>query len=111
MSKQITMKELKASIDGLHVKFQGLNSRVQRLQIKIQGLQTDVQELRGDFSRLEIKVDGLGNSFSNLQTSVDQYLKRTEIWHDEQVIVRARHDRLSDALVQKGIVTKEETLL
>lgn len=90
MSKQLTMKELKASIDGLTI---------------------EVHELRFDFGSLRNSFVHLGSRFSSLQSSVDQYLKRTESWHDEQVILKARHDRLSDSLVKKGIVTKEETLL
>lgn len=90
MSKQLTMKELKASIDGLT---------------------TEVHELRSDFGSLRNGFVHLSSRFSGLQSSVDQYLKRTESWHDEQVILKARHDRLSDSLVKKGIVTKEETLL
>lgn len=53
----------------------------------------------------------LTNKFSELQTSVDRYLKRTEVWHDEFNVLRARYDRLIHVLDQKGIVREEETHL
>lgn len=98
------MKELKSSIDGLKVEVRELRSDFRRLEDKF-------DDLEYRFDGFEDKFDSQNNRFSNLQSSIDQYLKRTESWHDEQVILRARHDRLSDSLVKKGIVTREETLL
>lgn len=45
------------------------------------------EDLEAMEARLEVKFDA---AFSNLDT----YLKRSELWHDEQVILRASHQRL-----------------
>lgn len=60
---------------------------------------------KGDLLNLEERLEG---KFSNLQSSVDRYLQRTETWYQEQVLLKARHDRLSTALVDNGVVTDQE---
>lgn len=64
-------------------------------------LRTDLEEVKERLTRLEVKFDA---GFANLDT----YLKRTESWHDEQVILRVSHQRLKDALVRKGVVSDSE---
>ncbi|MBI4426827.1 MAG: hypothetical protein HY567_04590 [Candidatus Kerfeldbacteria bacterium] len=105
------MKELAASIGGLKVEVRELRSDFRRFEGKFDGLEEKFDGLENKFDSLEDKFDGQNNRFSNLQSSIDEYLKRTESWHDEQVILKARHDRLSDSLVKRGIISKEETLL
>lgn len=51
------------------------------------------------------------DDFSQLQTSVDTYLKRTEVWHDEHIVLKARHDKLAKKLVEKQIVTEQDLAL
>lgn len=51
------------------------------------------------------------SSFSNLQTSVDRYLKFTEAWHQELTILKSRQDRLTQVLVDKGVVSQQEVAL
>ena len=62
-------------------------------------------------NKIAAAEEGLTGKFSNLQASVDRYLKRTESWHDEFRVLKARHDRLIHILDQKGIVREEETHL
>ena len=56
--------------------------------------------------RSEIRRD-----IATLQSSVDTYLKKTETWHDEFIVLKARHDRLSGVLVEKRIVDEDELAL
>ena len=73
-----------------------------------------VERLRGVVATkrdLEAVENRLTSTFSDLQTSIDRYLKRTEGWHDEFNVLKARYDRLIHVLDQKGIVREEETHL
>ncbi len=109
------IESIRTDIKCLHVKFGGLSSEVGQLRGEVKGLHVEVGGLRQDLQRFENTMTGnfakFDDKFSNLQSSVDRYFKRTEAWHDEQVILKSRHDRLSDVLVGKGVVTKEEILL
>ena len=49
--------------------------------------------------------------FSDLQTSVDRYLKFTEAWHQELTILKNRQDRLTQVLIDKGVVSQQEVAL
>ncbi|MBI2984085.1 MAG: hypothetical protein HYY50_00445 [Candidatus Kerfeldbacteria bacterium] len=101
MSNILTMRELKASIEEVKGQIRGLDLRVQGVELEVKDLR---QEMRHGFHDVDQK-------FSSLQSSVDRYFRKTESWHDEQVILKARHDRLSTPLIDRGILTKEETLL
>lgn len=94
MSNRLTMKMLKESIDGL--------------QQEVKGLRVDVGRVENTMNTNFAEMD---KKFSGLQSSVDKYFHKTESWYQEHVILKARHDRLSNSLIQKGVVTKEETLL
>ncbi len=59
---------------------------------------------KSDFAELK-------SSFSDLQASVDRYLKFTEAWHQELTILKSRQDRLTQVLVDKGIVSEKEIAL
>ncbi|MBI4426616.1 MAG: hypothetical protein HY567_03480 [Candidatus Kerfeldbacteria bacterium] len=50
-------------------------------------------------------------SFSNLQSSVDRYLHRTEGWHQEFSVLKGKHEKLSGALIKKGLINEKDTLL
>ena len=113
---------LRGEVGGLRGEVKGLHGEVGNLCGEVGGLRNEVADLRGEvkgihgeFNEFKQDVhrfeDNMIGKFSNLQSSVDTYLKRTEAWHDEQVILKSRHNRLSDVLVGKGIVTKEEILL
>ena len=75
--------------------------------------QEQVFATRQDINTLATKNDfeALQASFSDLQTSVDRYLKFTEAWHQELVILKHRQDRLTQALVNKGVITEQEIAL
>ena len=53
----------------------------------------------------------VGGKISKLTSSVDRYLKRTEDWHQEHAVLKARYDRLGNVLAHKGIVSEEELAL
>ena len=63
--------------------------------------------------KMATKVDMIEqkSSFSDLQTSVDRYLKFTEAWHQELTILRNRQDRLTQVLIDKGVVSPQEVAL
>ncbi len=115
MSKRLTMKELKASIDGIQFEVKGLRADFGQMKTDLGIMQTDLGLMKNDMGQMQAGLNRVENTmntnFSNLQSSVDRYLKRTETWHEEHIILKARHDRLSNALIDKKIVTKEETLL
>lgn len=95
------MKELKTSIGALQ-------GQVNRLDIRLSGMELDVRGLRQD---MKTGFEEVGQNFSSLHSSVDRYFKKTEDWHQEQVILKARHDKVSDSLVKKNILTLEDTIL
>lgn len=78
-------------------------------------LREDLEEVKERLVRLEAKFDAgfaeLNAKFDGGFTNLDAYLKRTESWHDEQVILRASHRRLKDALVRKGVVSDSELVV
>lgn len=43
-----------------------------------------------------------------LTTATDSYFKRTQDWRQEQVVLKAKVDRLADLLVRKGLVREDE---
>jgi hypothetical protein len=51
------------------------------------------------------------DKFSDLQASVDRYLQFTETWHQELTILKSRQARLSQVLIDKGIVSEQELAL
>jgi len=67
-----------------------------------------IQHLDGRLSQLEEK---LGGKISELTSSIDRYLKRTEEWHDEFNVLKARYEKLVHALDRKGVILEEETHL
>ena len=91
MMKNVSMKELKASFEGL------------RNEVK-----TEIGDVRQDLGRIE---KSMNTNFSDLQSSVDRYLKFTQTWHQEFTILRARHNRLENALTTKGIVSEKDIRL
>lgn len=54
-----------------------------------------------DLSRVEAKID-------RLTDGTDEYLKKTETWHQEQTVLRASHERVKKVLVKKGIASEQE---
>lgn len=129
MANRLTMPQIAKSLKSLRTDVNGLKIDIRGIKFDIHGLKTDVGNFKKDVGGLKIDVNGLKiemvdlrqdvhrfednmtGKFFTFQSSVDTYLKRTEAWHDEQVILKSRHDRLSDVLVGKGVVTKEEILL
>lgn len=55
--------------------------------------------------------DRVVGKYSDLQASVDRYLKFTEAWHQELTILKSRQDRLTQVLVDKGVVSQQEVAL
>jgi hypothetical protein len=80
----------------------------------LKGLATNValvameDRIKHDLDDLEVRVI---EKFSDLQTSVDRYLKFTEAWHQELTILKSRQDRLTQVLVDKGVVSQQEVAL
>ncbi len=64
-------------------------------------------------AHMDRSLEGLesrvGGKISDLTSAVDRYLKRTETWHDEFQVLRARYNHLIHVLDQKGILAEEET--
>lgn len=94
VTRQILKIELKDLKQGLHTAFAGFRGEMRQ----------ETAELKGQFS-------ALAAMFSSLQSSVDHYLKLGQDWRQEHIILKARHDRLSDALTTKGVVSKDEISL
>ena len=73
------------------------------------------KEIIGSEARVTRRIDrvdsGMHESFSELQGSVDTYLKRSEGWHQEFAVLKARHDKLATLLMKKGMVSEEELAL
>ncbi len=84
---------------------EGISSAVAE---KLRGVMVTKQDLADGLAAVE---SSLTDKFSELQTSVDRYLKRTETWHDEFNVLKARYDRLIHVLDEKGLVREEETHL
>lgn len=59
---------------------------LRRLLAKV-AMREDLEELKERLVRLEVKFDA---GFANLDT----YLKRSALWYDEHVVLRASHKRL-----------------
>lgn len=54
-----------------------------------------------DLSRVEAKID-------RLTDGTDEYLKKTETWHQEQTVLRASNERVKKVLVKKGVASEQE---
>lgn len=67
-------------------------------------VQEDLREVKEDVRQVQHSMD-------SLHTSVDTYLKRTEDWHQEFSVLKARYDKLADTLTKKGFVKEEELAL
>lgn len=55
--------------------------------------------------------DAVRSDFAQLQSSVDSYLKQTQDWRQEFVVLRAQHNRLRKVLIEKGLATEEELVV
>ncbi len=91
MAKRLTMKELSVSI--------------QRLGLEIQYLRRDFVRLENSLNaKFDTKIDGL-------YSLMDHYVKRTEDWRQEHIILKGRHDRVTNTLIQKNVITEQEVQL
>ncbi len=96
-----------------------LNLTVEKLSTTVQGVELDIRGLKSTTNRLEASMatkediaqvgDQMHESFSGLQSSVDRYFKRTEDWHDEHAVLKARYDLLVDLLDKKGLIKATDT--
>lgn len=59
---------------------------------------------KDELAKVQVKVDAIYDA-------IDPLMKRTEIWHDEHVVLRASHQRLKDTLVRKGVVSQSDLVL
>ena len=50
----------------------------------------------------------LGATLESLTRSIDRYVKVTESWHQEQLALRAKVDRLSRALLVRGVLRERD---
>lgn len=66
------------------------------------------QDVKDAVTESEERVVG---KFSDLQSSVDRYLRFTETWHQELTILKSRQDRLTQVLIDKGLVSEKEVAL
>lgn len=96
--REVVRDEVRTYVDPL---FQGILLDIKRLDRRIDELHVQLVDLRVQLVDLQKQVEALTNS-------VDRYLKRSEDWHQEFVILKAQHDRLHKQLVVKGIVSESE---
>lgn len=53
-------------------------------------------------------VEELKQDIHHHQKIVDSYIKKTDGWHDEQIILTARVDRVRDVMVKKNLASPKE---
>ncbi|MDP2685359.1 MAG: hypothetical protein Q8P20_10100 [bacterium] len=67
-----------------------------------------------DFIRSEIQetvrneIKPIREDIHELQKTVDTYIKQTQDWHQEFIVVKARYDKMKEVIVRKGIATEKE---
>jgi len=61
--------------------------------------------------RFEKEVKPLHKKFDQLINTLDQYIKRTEEWREESMVVGAQVKRMRKVLIEKGIATEKELSL
>ncbi|MBI2984213.1 MAG: hypothetical protein HYY50_01135 [Candidatus Kerfeldbacteria bacterium] len=80
-----------------------------------QATKEDMAGLTADIRELKALVQDEGattrESVFDLHSAVDRYLKRTEDWHQEFAVLKARHDRLAEVLMSKRVVSDEDLKL
>lgn len=57
---------------------------------------------------LEAVENRLGHRFDDIAGKIDTYLKRTEDWYQEQIVLRHRVGRLETTLVRKNILGQDD---
>lgn len=97
----VVRHELHKAVDPL---FAAVQQDIQRLDIRIDEVSDGLQEVRRELVELREQVH-------SLTTAVDRYVKRTNDWYQEFVVLKARHNLLHGKLVEKGIVTDDELTL
>ena len=117
-STSLTKSDLKDALGDLRRQLHGdsvKSSHALRIELR-EEVAKSANALRSEFREdlkaalLELRQD-VRQDFSELQTSVDRYLKRTEDWHQEHIVLRARYNRLITVLSRKGLVTEKEVAL
>ena len=63
--------------------------------------------LREEFAT-KTEFQELTASIAKLTGSIDQYIVTTQTWHQEQVILRTKVDRLVATLVKHGVIKEDE---
>lgn len=58
--------------------------------------------------KLDIKLEPIHESINGLYSLVDGYLKKTEDWHQEFIVLRAQHNQMKHVLVNKNIASEQE---
>lgn len=53
-------------------------------------------------------IDDLKNDIHQHQQIVDSYLKKTTGWHEEQIILTARVDKIRDVMINKKMASGRE---
>lgn len=97
----VVRHELHKVVDPL---FAAVQQDIQRLDIRIDEVSDGLQEVRRELVELREQVH-------SLTTTVDGYVKRTNDWYQEFVVLKARHNVLHGKLVEKGIVTDDDLTL
>jgi hypothetical protein len=73
---------------------------VSRILSKV-ALEEDLQAVKDDVTQVKASV-------SNMTSGLDQYLKNTEDWKQEQTILRTQQGKIKQALIRKGIASEQE---
>ncbi|MBI3957128.1 MAG: hypothetical protein HY340_04045 [Candidatus Kerfeldbacteria bacterium] len=106
---------------GVEPFFTAIQQDIQRLDGRIDGIRLDLSGVRSDVAKLRVDLNELRpirqelaelrDEVRAMTTTVDGYTKKTETWHDEFGVLKARHNKLHDVLVQKGVVSDDELTL
>lgn len=101
----VVRDEVRIIIDPL---FTAVQLDIRRLDSRIHELD---EKFVAEFRSVRQDLTELREQIRLLTTTMDGYVKRTDDWYQEFVILKARHDRLHQVLVEKGVVSDDELTL
>ena len=100
MTKALTLAHFDKTMAAIQTDLRSIQSSM-ATRVEVQSLHKDVRSIRND-------LDQLTDEVKKLVTTLDGYVKRTETWHQEQIVLRLRIERLERVLVQKNLVSHTE---
>lgn len=100
MTKTLTLAHFDKMMAAIQTDLRSIQSSM-ATRVEVQELHKDVRSIRND-------LDQLTDEVKKLVTTLDGYVKRTETWHQEQIVLRLRIERLERVLVQKNLVSHTE---